>query len=46
MEKISWVDRVKIKKYYKESRRTGISNINKNEGRLTGVAISCLRTSF
>jgi hypothetical protein len=42
MEKVSWIDRVKMKKYYKESRRIGNSYIQENEGRLTGVVISCL----
>jgi hypothetical protein len=37
---------VKMKKYYTESRRIGASYIKENEGRLTGIVISCLRTSF
>jgi len=33
-------------KWYKESRRTGISDIQKEEEVISGLAASCVRTAF
>ena len=45
MEEISWTDRVKTK-YCVEERRRGISCLQYNDGRLTGLVTSCVGTGF
>jgi predicted ATPase with chaperone activity len=42
IEKISWTDCVSMKKYYKASRKKGISYKQLKEGRLTGLLTSCV----
>jgi len=46
MDKISWYDRVRKKKYYKERRRERTSYTQQNKGRLNRLVASHVRTLF
>jgi len=46
MEKISWTDHIKIKKYCSESRSRGISYIKYINGRRTRLVTFCKETAF
>jgi hypothetical protein len=45
MEEVTCTDRVRNEKFYKESRRRGISYLQK-KGRLTGLVTSFVGTAF
>jgi hypothetical protein len=46
MEKISWTDHVRMKKYYLESRSRGISYMKYINGRQTELVTFCVETAF